>query len=113
VQAIVLSVNDASVPWAESFIASLREAGIRTDHDFSNDSLGNKIRLARNRRIPYIVIIGDKERENSTVSFKTYFDGNAGGVRAEEVVQALVEAVRGRLPGLPNITGGKEPPDGK
>lgn len=113
VQAIVLSVNDASVPWAETFIASLRGAGIRVERDFSNDSLGNKIRLARNRRIPYIFIIGDKERESSTVSLKTYFDGNAGGVRAEEVVQALMETIKGRLLNLPNSIGGNESPDGK
>jgi threonyl-tRNA synthetase len=112
VQAIVLTVNDASVPWAERFIGSLREAKIRTENDFSSDSLGNKIRLARNRRIPYIFIIGDKEHTSSTVSLKTYFDGNANGARTEEVVQALAEAIKGRFLNLPGI-GGNKSPDGK
>jgi len=106
VQAIVLSVNEASAAWAESFAARLQGASVRAESDFSGDSLGNKIRLARNRRIPYIFIIGDRERENSTVSIKTYFDGNVSGARAEEVIASLGEAIRDRRLDLPNITGG-------
>jgi threonyl-tRNA synthetase len=113
VQAIVLSINEPAVSWAERFASMLQKEAIRTARDFSNDSLGNKIRLARNRRIPYIFIIGDKERETSTVSLKTYFDGNASGVQAEEAVAALTGARTKRFSDLPNITGGTVNLDGK
>jgi threonyl-tRNA synthetase len=103
VQAIVLSVSEAAISWADSFASRLRDAGIRAERDFSGESLGNKIRLARNRRIPYIFIIGDKERENSTVSLKTYYDGNAKDLRADEVIAALVRARKERVITLPEI----------
>jgi len=106
VQAIVLSINEAARDWAASVTGTLKNAGMRVELDDSNDSLGNKIRLARNRRIPYIFIIGDKERETATVSWKTYHDENGGGVPVDRVVAALAEAVRGRSPELPKILGG-------
>lgn len=103
VQAIVLSVSEASVAWADSFAARLLEAGLRAERDFSGESLGNKIRLARNRRIPYIFIIGDRESEDSTVSWKTCFGDNGGGARADQVISALAQAVQNRSLDLPNI----------
>lgn len=105
-QAIVLSINESAREWTGSVTEKLRQAGIRAEMDDSSDSLGNKIRLARNRRIPYIFIIGDKERETATVSWKTYHDDNAGGVPVEEAVSAIVNAIRGRSLELPKITGG-------
>ena len=106
VQAIVLSINDTAREWTGAVTEKLRQAGVRAEMDDSSDSLGNKIRLARNRRIPYIFIIGDKERETATVSWKTYHDDNAGGVPVEEAVPVIVNAIRGRSLELPKITGG-------
>ncbi len=106
VQAIVLSINDTAREWTGAVTEKLRQAGVRAEKDDSSDSLGNKIRLARNRRIPYIFIIGDKERETATVSWKTYHDDNAGGVPVEEAVPVIVNAIRGRSLELPKITGG-------
>lgn len=106
VQAIVLSINDTAREWTGAVTEKLRQAGVRAEKDDSSDSLGNKIRLARNRRIPYIFIIGDKERETATVSWKTYHDDNAGGVPVEEAVSVIVNAIRGRSLELPKITGG-------
>ncbi|MDR2734800.1 MAG: threonine--tRNA ligase [Spirochaetota bacterium] len=103
VQAIVLSVSEASVSWADTFAARLLLEGIRAERDFSGESLGNKIRLARNRRIPYIFIIGDKESESSAVSWKTYFGDNGGGAQADQVISALRQAVQNRSLNLLNI----------
>lgn len=106
VQAIVLSINETAQPWAGKVAETLRQAGIRTELDDSKDSLGNKIRLARNRRIPYIFIIGDKECEAGTVAWKTYYDDNASAVPLEKAVTAIVTAIRERSLELPKITGG-------
>ena len=105
-QVIVLSINESAHEWTGKVTEMLKDAGVRAEKDDSSDSLGNKIRLARNRRIPYIFIIGDKERETATVSWKTYHDDNAGGIPVGDAVMAIVNAIRGRSIELPQIVGG-------
>jgi threonyl-tRNA synthetase len=68
VQAVVLTVTDNQIPYAQQVFDSLRGAGVRIQEDFRNEKLGFKIREAQLQKIPYMLVIGDKEVENSTVS---------------------------------------------
>jgi threonyl-tRNA synthetase len=63
VQATVLTVTDRNVPWGERLLAELREAGIRVSDDFRNEKLGFKVREAQLQKIPYMLIVGDREQE--------------------------------------------------
>jgi threonyl-tRNA synthetase len=63
VQAILLTVTDRNIPYGEKVLKSLKEGGIRTDGDFRNEKLGLKVREAQLQKIPYMLIIGDKEQE--------------------------------------------------
>jgi threonyl-tRNA synthetase len=67
-QAIVLTVTDNQVPYAQQAFDDLRKAGIRVQKDFRNEKLGFKIREAQLQKIPYMLVIGDKEVENHTVT---------------------------------------------
>jgi len=62
-QAILLTVTDNHIPYAQEVLSQLREVGIRTQTDFRNEKLGFKIREAQLQKIPYMLIIGDKEME--------------------------------------------------
>lgn len=74
VQAIVLTVTDNHIPYAQDVLAHLRGAGIRIQGDFRNEKLSFKIREAQLQKIPYMLVIGDKEMEHGTVTPR-YRDG--------------------------------------
>ena len=75
VQAIVLTVTDSQIPHAESVFNELRAAGIRVQKDLRNEKLGFKIREAQLQKIPYMLIVGDKEVESGVVTPR-FRDGN-------------------------------------
>lgn len=74
VQAIVLTVTDNQIPFAQEVVAHLREAGVRVQSDFRNEKLSFKIREAQLQKVPYMLVIGDKEVEQGTVTPR-YRDG--------------------------------------
>jgi len=68
VQATILTVTDNHIPYAHEVRDQLREAGIRIQGDFRNEKLSFKIREAQLQKIPYMLVIGDKEMESGTVT---------------------------------------------
>lgn len=68
VQAALLTVTDAQIPYAEGLYDKLRSAGVRVQKDFRNEKLGFKIREAQLQKVPYMLIIGDKEVESATLT---------------------------------------------
>ncbi len=79
VQAIVLPISDRLGEYAESVRERLRVAGLRVELDDRGESVGRKIREAELRKIPNMLIVGDREAESDSVSLRT-----RGGVRDEE-----------------------------
>jgi threonyl-tRNA synthetase len=67
-QVIVLTVTDRQDEWAASVSKMLRDAGFRAQADLRNEKLGKKIREAQLLKIPYMLVVGDTELENRTVS---------------------------------------------
>ncbi|MBT0653039.1 threonine--tRNA ligase [Geomobilimonas luticola] len=68
VQAVVLTVTDNQATYAQQVFDTLRGAGVRVQKDFRNEKLGFKIREAQLQKIPYMLVIGDKEVESGTVT---------------------------------------------
>jgi threonyl-tRNA synthetase len=68
VQAVLLTVTDRHVPYAERVHQQLIQKGIRVEKDFRNEKLGFKIREAQIQKIPYMLVIGDREETEGTVS---------------------------------------------
>lgn len=86
VQAIVVTVTDSQIPYAQDVYRQLRNAGIRVERDVRNEKLSFKIREAQLQKIPYMLVIGDKEVEQGTVTPR-YRDGkNLPAMRPEEFV---------------------------
>jgi threonyl-tRNA synthetase len=95
VQAIVLTVTDAQIPYAQEVYDQLRQAGMRVQKDFRNEKLGFKIREAQLQKIPYMLIIGDKEVESRTLTPR-FRDGQnlsamAVGAFADFVAQEVAQ----------------------
>lgn len=91
IQAILLTVTDRHIPYAEKVYASLVRKGIRVEKDFRNEKLGFKIREAQIQKIPYMLVIGDREEKEGTLSPRKRSGETMKSLRPEEFV-AQVES---------------------
>ena len=70
-QVRILPITDRAHDYAKELEAKLSAAGIRTESDLRSEKLGYKIREAQLQKIPYMLVIGDRDMENGTVSVRT------------------------------------------
>ncbi len=91
VQAVVLTVTDNQIPYAQEVFKTLRAAGLRVQEDLRNEKLNFKIREAQLQKIPYMLVIGDKEVEQGTVTPR-YRDGKNLQPMSPEAFIAFVES---------------------
>ncbi|MFC1802007.1 threonine--tRNA ligase [Patescibacteria group bacterium] len=89
VQIKVLPIAEAHKEYAQSIFNSLKEKGFRIEIDESNEGLGKKIRKAKTEKIPYLLIIGDKEVESKTITIESRDDGNLGAMSEDEFLKKL------------------------
>jgi threonyl-tRNA synthetase len=90
VQAIVLPLSEKFVGYAEEVHAKLKGAGLRAEADHSNDKLGAKIRLAQLQKIPFMLVVGEKEASSGTVTVRK----RTGGEQDTLTVDQFVEQAR-------------------
>jgi len=91
VQAVLLSVTDKHIPYGETVHRQLVEAGIRAEKGFENEKLGFKIRQAQMQKIPYMLVIGDREMEAGQVSPRQRDGRNFGSIGVEDFVARVRE----------------------
>jgi threonyl-tRNA synthetase len=90
VQAVVVTVTDAQNRFAEQCASSLRQAGIRVHTDLRNEKLGFKVREAQLSKIPYILVIGDREMEEGMVNIRLR-DGSQYGAKSLSETSTLIQ----------------------
>jgi threonyl-tRNA synthetase len=91
VQAVIVTVTDNQIPFAQDVYRLLRNAGIRVERDIRNEKLSFKIREAQLQKIPYMLVIGDKEVEQGMVTPR-YRDGkNLPAMKPEEFIDFVTE----------------------
>jgi threonyl-tRNA synthetase len=78
VQAVVLPIADRHLDYARETAASLRDAGLRVEVDERSESIGKKIREAEVRKVPYMLVVGDREREAGAVAVRRHREGDRG-----------------------------------
>ncbi len=96
VQAIVLPIADRHIPYAVSVRDRLRAQGLRAESDERTESISRKIRDAELRKIPYLLVVGDREQEVEEVSLRQHGTGDRGVAAVEEVLEELGELVKTR-----------------
>jgi threonyl-tRNA synthetase len=96
VQAIALPIADRHNDAAGAAVAALRDAGLRAELDDRTESVGRKIRDAELRKIPYMLVVGDREAEEGTVAVRRHGVGDEGSVPIGELVQRLAAATAER-----------------
>ncbi len=89
IQAIVLSVTDRNADYCQEVFDTLVRSGIRAELDIRNEKLGLKVREAQLQKIPYMVVIGDKEKEQKTVSPRTRGGENLGVWSVPQLIERI------------------------
>ncbi|MFZ1927424.1 MAG: threonine--tRNA ligase [Solirubrobacteraceae bacterium] len=96
VQAIVLPISERLNEYAESVRERLRAAGVRVELDDRGESVGRKIREAELRKIPNMLVVGDREAESDSVSLREHRGGDRGSVPLGELIETLLSEMGAR-----------------
>jgi threonyl-tRNA synthetase len=89
VQAVALPIADRHNDAADAVVAALRAAGLRAEADERTESVGRKIRDAELQKIPYMLVVGDREAEEGTVAVRRHGEGDEGAVALSAFVERL------------------------
>ena len=83
-QVRVLPITDRAHDYAQEIVDRLRDAGIRAESDYRSEKLGYKIREAQMQKIPYMLVVGDRDMENQTVSIRTRAGVDLGAMSVDD-----------------------------
>ena len=95
-QVTVIPISDRHHPYAHRVAQTLRDAGIRVVVDDSDQTLGNRVRKAQTSKVPYQLVVGDKEEEAGTLSVKPRGGTERRGVALDDFLSGICEEVRSR-----------------
>lgn len=96
VQAKVLPISDKYHDYAEKVTRALRDRGVRVEEDLRAEKIGYKIREARMERVPYLLVVGEKEAENNEVAVRSRKNGEEGAIALADFVVRITEEIRNR-----------------
>ena len=98
-QAVVINITDSQAEYAQEVTKSLQNNGFRVNCDLRNEKIGFKIRGHSIQRVPYILVVGDKEKESRTVAVRTRDGKDLGSITLDQVNSLFTEALgrRGRI----------------
>jgi threonyl-tRNA synthetase len=97
VQVKVLPISDKFIDYADSVAAKLNDAGIRTEVDTRSEKIGYKIRSAQMEKIPYMLVVGQKEEEEGVVSVRSRFAGDEGQKELGQFMEAIQEEIASKV----------------
>lgn len=96
IQVVVLPVSDKFSTYASKIVEKLINNEIRAKNDSRNETLGYRIREAQMHKIPYMVIVGEKEQSSETVSLRSREGDELSGIKIEQFISMLKEKIRNK-----------------
>ncbi len=96
VQVEILPITDRAREYGESLLEKLNALNVRAEIDNRNEKIGYKIREHKLQKIPYMLVIGDKEVESGDITVNTYKDGDIGTMKLEAFIDRVVNEIRTR-----------------
>ncbi len=96
-QAVVIPIADRHVPFAKEVYQQLREAGLRVKLDDRGDRMNAKIRDAQNQKIPYMLIVGDREMESGQVSLRLRSGDNPGSQNVADFIARAKQDIADKI----------------
>ena len=96
VQARVMPITDRAADYAKQIAQRLDQEGVRVDTDLRNEKIGYKIREAQMQKLPYMLVVGDKEAEAGTVSVRTRGGVDLGAMPVDDFIAKIKEEIKTR-----------------
>lgn len=94
VQVKILPISDKYFDYGKEVMAELKKNGIRCEMDERAEKIGYKIREARNERVPYMLVVGQKEEESKLVSVRSRFAGDEGQKALSDFIKDIQEEIK-------------------
>ena len=91
VQAVAMNITDAQADWTDEVRKTLANQGFRVDADLRNEKIGYKIREHTLQRVPYLLVVGDREKENGMVAVRTRGGEDLGSMSVADFAQRLLQ----------------------
>lgn len=98
IQAIILPISDKQNEGAEKIMNQLKKARIRAEINLNNETLGKKIRGAELQKIPYALIVGEKELQTKAVAVRQRSKGDMGQIPIEEFIKKISQEIKNKTP---------------
>ncbi len=96
VQAVLIPIADRHADYCQQVARQLKNAGLRVEVDYSGDRMGNKIRKAQGHKVPYMLVVGDREVENGQVAVRLRSGEDLKGKPVDEFIALARQAVKER-----------------
>jgi len=96
-QAVVLPISEKYNEYAQQVSQELNKSDIRSIVDIRNEKIGKKIRDNELKKIPYLLIVGEKEAENSSVSVRKQGEGDQGSMSVEDFKDFILKEINNQL----------------
>lgn len=93
-QVRVLPITDRNNEYANSICQILKDNGVRATVDERNEKVGYKIREAHNMKVPYLIIVGDDEQANGTISLRGRGGENQSGLKMQDFVERILQEIK-------------------
>lgn len=93
IQAVVLPITDNQLEYAKQIVQQLKEARIRVELDDRNEKINRKIRDWETKKVPYMLVVGDKEKASNTVAVRQHKKGDLGAMSREAFLNTVVELI--------------------
>ena len=95
-QVVVMNITDKQGDYCEKVVKNLKENGFRAKVDLRNEKIGFKIREHTLKRVPYLLVVGDKEMENGLVAVRTRSGEDLGQMSVENFIEKISAEVSSR-----------------
>jgi threonyl-tRNA synthetase len=96
-QVRILPIAPAYQEYATQVAETFKEAGLRVHTDLRDEKIGYKIREAQMEKIPYMLIVGQKEAESQTVSLRSRKEGDQGAVDVQVLLEQLLKEIKEKV----------------
>ena len=94
VQVKVLPISDKHKEYCDSIVSKLKDNNIRVEIDNRAEKIGYKIREARNERVPYIIVAGEKEAQDGLISLRSRENGDEGSVSIDQFLERILQDIK-------------------
>jgi threonyl-tRNA synthetase len=97
IQAVMIPIADRHIPYAQEIARKLKENGMRVEVNDSNERMNAKIRDAQNQKVPYMLVVGDKEMENNQVALRLRSGENPGPISLETFLDRARDEIQRKV----------------